>query len=98
VERPLPPPPVRSSWTALLDRCFLSHLDEHPERGPSLFTRLFDRVPPEILVRFLSETGTFSDDFTIMLSLPTLPFAQSMVRAVDGLMRRRSAQPQPQSP
>ena len=47
-------------------------------------------MPPEILVRFLSETGSFSDDFYIMRSLPTLPFAQSMVRALDGLVRRRA--------
>ncbi len=85
------PPPAHTKRTQILDRCFLSHLEEHPEEAPAIFTRLFDRVPPEILVRFLSETSSFSDDFCIMRSLPTRPFAQSMVRALDGLVRRRAA-------
>jgi len=85
------PPPPRSTRTQILDRCFLSHIHEHPMEAPRIFNRLFDRVPPEILVRFLSETSSFSDDFCIMRSLPTLPFAQSMVRALDGLVRRRTA-------
>lgn len=85
------PPSTRSTRTQILDRCFLSHIEEHPAEAPSIFARLFERVPPEILVRFLSETSSFSDDFVIMRSLPTLPFAQSMVRALDGLVRRRAA-------
>jgi lycopene beta-cyclase len=89
-EIPAPPQP-RSKRTQILDRCFLSHIDEHPDEAPSIFAMLFDRVPPEVLVRFLSETSSFSDDFCIMRSLPTLPFAQSMVRALNGLVRRRAA-------
>ncbi len=83
------PPAPRSQRTTILDRCFLSHLDQHPAEAPAIFTRLFDRVPPEALIPFLSETGSFADEFHVMRSLPTLPFAQSMLRALHGLVRRR---------
>lgn len=88
---PPPAPPLpRDQGTAILDRCFLTYLDEHPHEAPRIFTQLFDRVAPDVLVPFLSETGTFADAFQVMLSLPTLPFARSMVRALEGLARRRA--------
>ncbi|MBW2460015.1 MAG: lycopene cyclase [Deltaproteobacteria bacterium] len=83
------PPAPRSPRTTILDRCFLSHLDQHPKEAPAIFTRLFDRVPPDALIAFLSETGSFADELHVMRSLPTLPFAQSMLRALYGLVRRR---------
>lgn len=60
------PPAVRSSRTTALDAIFLSYLRRHPERGPATFYRLFERVPADVLVRFLSDTGTLADDLTVM--------------------------------
>jgi lycopene beta-cyclase len=82
------PPGPRSARTMLLDRTFLTYLHERPESGPWVFARLFERVAPDVLARFLSEKSSFADDLQIMTALPTLPFAGSMIKAIDGLVRR----------
>ncbi len=60
------PPAVRSVRTTALDAIFLSYLRRHPERAAHTFFHLFDRVSPASLVRFLSDTGTLSDDLRVM--------------------------------
>lgn len=73
----LPAPPlVRPPRTRMLDRVFLSYLARRPDEAPDLFARLFERVPAEALVRFLSESGTIADDLRVMAALPIAPFAR----------------------
>ena len=60
------PPAVRSVRTTALDAIFLSYLRRHPERAARTFFRLFDRVRPATLVRFLSDTGSLTDDLRVM--------------------------------
>ncbi len=67
-DTPAEPPPVRSPRTTALDTVFLSYLSRYPEHAPSTFFRLFDRVPPAVLLRFLSDTGTVADDLRVMRS------------------------------
>ncbi len=67
-DTPAEPPPVRSPRTTALDTVFLSYLRHYPEHAPSTFFRLFDRVPPAVLLRFLSDTGTVADDLRVMRS------------------------------
>lgn len=82
VEEELPEPPiVRPMRTRLLDRVFLSHLARRPDQAPELFTRLFERVPAEALIRFLSETGSIADDLRVMAALPAAPFTAEAIRS-----------------
>jgi hypothetical protein len=56
------PPAARSPRTTALDTIFLSYLRSRPERAPDTFYRLFERVPPAVLARFL-ETAKAAADF-----------------------------------
>ncbi|MFW6050621.1 MAG: lycopene cyclase family protein [Myxococcota bacterium] len=78
---PPAPPAVRPGWTRMLDRTFLKVLSERPREAPALFLRLFERTPPDVLVRFLSEASDLRDDLRVMASLPAAPFAGAAWRA-----------------
>lgn len=75
--RSLPAP--RGTLARAMDRLFLSVLAEHPERGPELFLRLFERMPPEALVRFLTDRGSLWDALRVMRCLPMTPFLQQLL-------------------
>jgi lycopene beta-cyclase len=60
------PPEVRSDRTTALDTVFLSYLAHHPARAPRNFFHLFERVPPALLVRFLSDGSSIADDLRVM--------------------------------
>jgi len=74
---PLAPPKF-----AFLDTVFLAALQRHPERFPSVFYTLFKRVPPARLVRFLSETSTWQDDFFLLRALPQSLFLRAALRSL----------------
>jgi lycopene beta-cyclase len=78
------PPPIRTARARFLDGVFLSYLERHAAQAPELFLRLFDRVDPEVLVRFLSDAGRLSDTLRVMAALPTLSFAAEAVRFLGG--------------
>jgi lycopene beta-cyclase len=66
--------------TRAMDRLFLDVLRSHPERGPELFTTLFDRTPTSRLVRFLSDRATLLDRAAVIASLPTGLFLRQLMR------------------
>lgn len=61
----------------LLDNVFLEALSQHPESAPKYFLRLFQRTPPDVLVRFLSECGSVPESLRTALALPSLPFLRA---------------------
>jgi lycopene beta-cyclase len=63
-----------------MDRVFLRVMDRHPERVPEFFTRMFDRVPPEALVRFLESEPRPADILRVMCALPPAPFLAAALR------------------
>ncbi|MBU3749298.1 MAG: hypothetical protein FGM52_02395 [Mycobacterium sp.] len=81
------PPAARSPRTTALDTIFLSYLRSCPDRAPDTFYRLFERVPPGVLVRFLSDTGTLADDLTVMAKSDSPRLALEAIRATP-LVRR----------
>jgi lycopene beta-cyclase len=83
---------MRGAGTDWLDRVFLSRLVRAPEGGPDLLARLFARVPPERLVRFLMERGGPLDHLSVMSALPTVPLLRE---AVTVSLPRPSPRPQP---
>ena len=62
---------------AFYDAAFLAVFNRHPERFPAYFCRLFRRVGPDALARFLSETSTWSDEWQVAAALPPGPFLQA---------------------
>lgn len=83
------PPPARSPRTTALDTIFLSYLRSCPERAPDTFYRLFERVPPAVLARFLSDEGTLADDLTVMRKSDSPRLALEAIRAAP-LVRRKA--------
>ncbi len=80
--------PLLTRW---MDRLFLDVLRTHPERGPELFTRLFERAATPRVVRFLSDRATFMDRVAVAASLPTGLFLRQLMlpaplRAVQALL------------
>ena len=83
------PPAPRNPRTTALDTIFLSYLRSCPERAPATFYRLFERVPPAVLARFLSDEGTLADDLTVMRKSDSPRLALEAVRAAP-LLRRKT--------
>ena len=65
--------------TRFMDRLFLDVLRIHPERGPELFTRLFERTATPRIVRFLSDRATLMDRIAVAASLPTGLFLRQLM-------------------
>jgi lycopene beta-cyclase len=63
-----------------MDRIFLQAIRAHPEKTADYFLALASRVPPERLVRFLSDQATVGDYARIIASLPLLPFLAQLPR------------------
>ncbi len=70
-------PPPRFQF---FDAVFLQALRDNPAAFPGYFQRLFARVSPEALTRFLSETSTWRDEFQVVRGLPALPFLKAARR------------------
>jgi lycopene beta-cyclase len=66
-----------SAFLDWMDRVFLRVMERHPERVPDFFLRMFDRVPPEALVRFLESEPRPADILRVMRALPAAPFLAS---------------------
>lgn len=67
-----------------LDRVFLRLLRERPEECPGIYARMFAGVPPEPLVRFLTETSSYRDDARLIWALPKFPFLRLAAREALG--------------
>jgi len=65
--------------TRFMDRIFLQVLTGAPARGPELIETLFRNAPKDRLERFLSGSTRASDRFSVMASLPPLPFLRAAV-------------------
>lgn len=78
--RPAPDLAHESKLLAWMDRVFLRVMERHPARVPEFFFRMFDRVPPEALVRFLESEPRPADILQVMRALPAAPFLASALR------------------
>ena len=68
----------------LLDSLFLRFVREHPEECPEVYRRMFVGVPPDPLVRFLTEKSTPLDEARLIRALPKTPFLGLVGRALLG--------------
>ena len=55
-------------------------MTRHPERVPEYFTRLFNRVSPDALLRFLESEPRPADILRVMSVLPPAPFLAAAIR------------------
>lgn len=82
-----PPQQLEPVRYELLDRVFMTALARNPEAAPGYFLQLFRNVPPDALVRFLSECGSAAETLKVALSLPKLPFAAAAAASLAGASR-----------
>ena len=84
-------PPNRSEARRYeaLDGLFLRLMQERPELCPELYMRMFEGVPPEAMVRFLTERSSPLDEARLIRALPKRPFLGLAGRAsLEALARR----------
>jgi lycopene beta-cyclase len=81
---PVPPPayPARHRW---MDAVMLRALDRALVPGPDLFVSLFERNPPERVLRFLDGQTSRAEDLRLMATTPIAAMTRSA--AADALAR-----------
>jgi lycopene beta-cyclase len=66
----------------LLDSLFLRFVRERPGECPEVYRRMFAGVPPDSLVRFLTEKSTPLDEARLIRALPKTPFLKLAARTL----------------
>jgi lycopene beta-cyclase len=69
----------------LLDQVFMKALTRVSAAAPFYFLELFRNVPPDALIRFLSECGSANETIKVALALPKLPFAVAAAASLLGV-------------
>ncbi|SBT45015.1 lycopene cyclase family protein [Micromonospora narathiwatensis] len=85
---PAPAYPRRHRW---LDAVALRALDRGHVGGVEFFTRLFDRNPPERVLRFLDGVTTPLEELAVMRSSPLLPMTAAVLGDTVARLRRDPA-------
>ncbi|CAN5740346.1 lycopene cyclase family protein [soil metagenome] len=85
-----PPRRLDPARYKLLDKVFLRFMNEHPEKCPAVYRQMFTGLPPDTLVRFLTEKSTLSDDLRLVLAMPKMPFLKIAVRMLARRLNRRA--------
>ncbi len=80
-DAPLKPPAPRPAAAVAMDRVFLSYIDHHPGRAPALFVDLFEKLPPALLCRFLTDQGSPLDSLRVMASTPLGQMTAEVLRS-----------------
>lgn len=73
---------IEATRYKLLDKIFLRFMKEHPEKCPGVYRRMFEGLPPDTLVRFITEKSSLLDDLRLVLAMPKAPFMRIAVRMV----------------
>ncbi len=90
---PAPAYPRRHRW---MDAVALRALDRGHVGGVEFFARLFDRNPPERVLRFLDGATSPAEELAVMRSSPLLPMTGAVLGdAVDRVRARLSRDPAP---
>ena len=62
-----------------LDDVFLGVLEEHPEKMPNIFFKMF-KSSPKTIIKFLSNKSNFFEDLSIILKMPKWTFIKALFR------------------
>ncbi len=79
-----PVPPSRNSVLDFMDDVFLRALQQQGSSGEQIFSSLFSKTAPDILVRFLSGQPRITDYWPVMRSLPWLRFSSAALQSLAG--------------
>ena len=60
-----------------LDEIFLRVLDNHPEKMPDIFFKMF-KTSPKTVIKFLSNKSNFLEDLSIIFKMPKLIFIKAL--------------------
>jgi lycopene beta-cyclase len=77
-----PPESTHHRRLDLLDSLFLRFVRERPGECPEVYRRMFAGVPPDSLVRFLTEKSTPLDEARLIRALPKTPFLKLAARTL----------------
>jgi len=73
----------RDSWMIRkMDQLFLRVLENHPERAPEIFTKLFSMNDTGTVIRFMSDEPTVKDIVRIICVLPRGIFIKELVKGI----------------
>ncbi len=64
------------------DLLLLDILSQKNVLGSTIFSSLFKKGEPELLLRFLDEETTLSEDIAIILKCPITPFLQALIKRI----------------
>ena len=78
------PPRARPSVARWLDGVFVSFLEHQAAQAPEVFFRLFERVQPAALVRFLSDGATLADYLRVVWAMPKAVMTREAFRFAFG--------------
>lgn len=92
-----PTVPARDAVPAIQDAVFLSYLARDPSKGQQALVRLFDRVPPDLLIRFLSDAASPAETLEVMAAMPPGAMLKETIRS-SRLIRRAIGQIDPRDP
>ena len=65
-----------------MDQLFLRVLENHPERAPEIFTKLFSMNDTGTVIRFMSDEPTVKDIMRIICVLPPGIFIKELVKGI----------------
>ena len=60
-----------------LDEIFLRVLDNHPEKMPDIFFKMF-KASPKTVIKFLSNKSNFFEELSIIFRMPKLTFIKAL--------------------
>ena len=60
-----------------LDKIFLRVLENHPEKMPDVFFKMF-KASPKTVIKFLSNKSNFFEDLSIILNMPKITFIKAL--------------------
>jgi lycopene beta-cyclase len=73
----------RDSWMIrMMDQLFLRVLENHPERAPEIFIKLFSINDTGTVIRFMSDEPTVKDIMRIICVLPPSIFIKELVKGI----------------
>jgi lycopene beta-cyclase len=76
------PQTFASSKYNFFDDVFLNLIAEKPASAKAAFMLLFDKVSPDVLIRFLTDESSYSDDLAIIAALPKMLFGKIGLQSI----------------
>lgn len=88
-DAPLPEPPAPRPWlSAFQDAVFLSYLERHPEKAGEAIVGLFDRLPADLVPRFLHDEVSAAERLRVMRAMPWSTMTGELIRSAPTWLRR----------